>query len=340
MRIEYQNDLCIHYPLFMHSSGIFTELYKAPEIGLLKTEGQQMGGRDYIKSDAFAAGIVVHDLLTNGKHAFLGKSNPETLMNMMKCDRTALQASPVDEFARNLIWSLTHKDPNKRITMEEALQSPFFFDDSTHIQFINVLNEYLIQMDDSKPHTKAIKSELNTTFFMLFLEPWKKLDFVLEKMLKRSKYTNSVVCFLRHNRNLLLHAAQHQELLVESFGKAHSDVELLQLILKSVPPFLIHLYWFAKRYLPHIELAQKFPDKCVQAYEEQMEAKKKELADKLPDLLSIIEEDAKAPKVDVDELKCMEVLLINMSRSFCILILGVPKKIVFWHFQYYQNYLG
>ena len=76
--------------------------------------------------------------------------------------------------------------------------------------------------------------------------------------------------------------------------------------------------------------------KCVQAYEEQMEAKKKQLGDKLPELLSIIEEDAKVPKVDVDELKCMEVLgVFALAGKIMIfpmkIILNANTPIVYQH---------
>ena len=310
------------------TSGVFTEIYKAPEIGATKAKGDQMGGLDYVKGDGYAAGLVVHDVLTDGKHAFEGKSDAETVTKMENDDRSTLIKSPIEEMARNIVWTLTHQNPKVRIPMEEVLNLPYFSDPNTHIQFINVLNETLIQMDDSKLETQRIKAKLNESFFMLFDKPWKTLKFVLPQMLKRSKYSNSVACFFRHNRNLLLHAAQHKELLEKEFGEAFSDVQLLQMILEEVPPYLIHLYWFAKRHLPHLALAKNLPEECALAYEEQMKAKEKELGARLAELRSIVDDEAKAPHVDVDELKMMQVrrFVSTFVKLILIMLFMTPGK--------------
>ena len=47
-------------------------LYQAPEIDRAKEAGLEVTAEDYLASDVFAAGIVAHELLTDGVHPFQG----------------------------------------------------------------------------------------------------------------------------------------------------------------------------------------------------------------------------------------------------------------------------
>ena len=241
-----------------------------------------MTADDYIFGDVFAAGIVTLELLTDGLHPFQGSRDILTMHNMEVGDRSTLLTSLIDEKARNLVWAMTQSNPEDRLGMEQARDSPYFQEDGEHIKTVIALNEELIQMDEAQEETKTLKKELEDSFFMLFESDWRKLPFVVPEILSKSRYSSSVACFLRYCRNMLVHCREHQEVLRKYFERSLKEVEVLGVILEHVPRFIVHWLWFAGRFLPDLLASQgaHFPMACVKAYEQQMEVLKEKLGTK------------------------------------------------------------
>ena len=192
---------------------------------------------------------------------------------MLRNNRDNLTQAKINELAKNIIWTMTQSEPEKRITMEEARAAPYFQDASAHILLLNAVNEAIIELNKS-PEGKKVTDKLNKTFFALFQVRWQEQDwpFVIAEVLKGSKYSDSLVSFLRYCRNLIAHNGQYKTILEAKFGKAPNPEELLKMILEKVQRAIIHLYWFAKRLLPQLSsYTDNFPEQCAEAYENLME---------------------------------------------------------------------
>ena len=260
------------------TAGMFTMLYLDPHLAKLMTEELMVSFMEYLNHDVFAIALVFYQILCKGKHLFQGSNNMETIAKMNQNDRTNLINAKIDELAKNAIWTMTQPNPQDRITMEQAKKVPYFDSKSDLIQGLFDLNEAMINMGKS-PRGKKIKEEFNKTFFMVLDCKWKDLPFVAPELLKNSKYSNSLSCYLRFVRNLLAHAGQNQATLKRHFRKRVTAEELLDKVQHSNPRTLVHGHWFAKEFFPDLPIARKFPQQCAKAYSEMMEMVRSRIGD-------------------------------------------------------------
>ena len=284
------------------TTNVFTQIYHDPNISQKKDDGESVVVDDYIAGDVFSAGLVGYEV-QYGKHMFKGKNDAYTTLNMLNNDRTNLANAPGCELAKNCFWTMTQPDPADRPSAQESENLPTLKAPGDHVQMLNEANETILTLGDSA-EDKAIKDALNWTFFMVFLFRWMELPFVFPTMLRRSKYSNNLTCFLRLCRNLLIHMGEYEEELKALFGKSPTQEELLEKMLESVPRLLIHFYWSTKKHFPHLPCVKDFPEQCVKAYEEYMEREKA----KIPNLEALYvivcpPEDATAA---VDEISIMQ----------------------------------
>ena len=304
------------------AAAIFTELYKAPDLTRAQKARIRVMARIYLGGDTYALAIVIYQLLTGGAHPFEGDNDIATLHNMMNNVRTILIGSPIDELAKNAIWTMTQPETSDRISLDQVLRLPYFQDPSDHIQAINALNEALIELNAGIEADRIIKDALNESFFMLFRCKWQSLPFVVPDVLRRSKYSDSVIDFFRFCRNLLVHAGQLKDLLEKHFGKSVSDLDLLEMILECVPRILVHAFWFAKSYIQHLKFAAEFPSQCVKAYEELMHHVRAEIGDQFEELQSAICGEAKRPTAGADQ----DEIMLELFQQSHHEIIQIVKK--------------
>ena len=276
------------------TSGVFTFRYLDPQIEKLKKEQRMASGRPssgssaaqaskinwkkYLGGDVYSGGCVIYEMLANGEYLYEGKSEAETMMKRLNNDRSNLFKSKIPELGKNLIHTMTQTEVEDRISAEEAEIHIFFYDENFHIQALKSINEALIGLDPLDPDTKRIKDAFNESFFLIFQDDWQKLPFIVPEILKHSKYSRMLDAFLRYCRNTMAHAEQHRESLQKHFGKEMSAVDFLKAMLIGAPFALIHFYWFAKKYLPHLPCAEKLPANCAKAHEERMEEAKNNIS--------------------------------------------------------------
>ena len=294
------------------SSVRLTPLYLDPHVSQKKDEGETVTAADYLAADVFSLGLVAYELLTS-THLFKGKTNRATLRNMEDNNRTNLFEATIDELFKNAIMAMTQENPEDRPTAEEITKEPCFWDENDHLQHFNAVNEAIIDLDDS-PESQAIKAAVNESFFMVFkklgkgkMEKWKKFPFVIDSILSRSKYNDTLIAFLRFCRNLVVHAGQHKDALEKHFGTTLSSEELLNEILKpdACPRLLIHLYWVAKchlAHLPQLKFLENFSSKSCNAYVQLMEVERKAIGEPaLSELYATLCQTPESPVTAVDE---------------------------------------
>ena len=255
------------------TTNVFTALYKDPVLDKLKTGDLLVLVICFLFGDIFSLGISVFEALT-GQHLFQGEDQLETMLKIRSNDRSILLKSDIDGLAKIMIYTMTQPDQQKRITSEEVESHIFFHDDNSHVQALNAVNEALIDLDDS-PASKAIKEVLNKSFYMVFQEEWKTLDFVVPETLRSSKYSGSLESMLRYSRNMMQHTEQHKVNLEKHYGVSEvSGAVVLQQMQKSTQFGLPHFYWFGQR---HLGLDFGIPENCLLAYEELMEEERKKI---------------------------------------------------------------
>ena len=260
------------------TAGMFTMLYLDPHLAKLMTQELMVSFMEYVNHDVFAIALVFYQILCKGEHLFQGSNNMETISKMNQNDRTNLINAKIDELAKNAIWTMTQPNPRDRITMEQAKKIPYFDSKSDLIQGLFDLNEAMINMGRSTK-AKNMKEEFNKTFFMVLDCKWKELPFVAPELLKNSKYSDSLSCYLRFVRNLLAHAGQNQVALKKHFRTGVTAEDLLDKVQHSNPRTLVHCHWFAKEFFPDLPMARKLPQQCAKAYSDMMEMVRSEIGD-------------------------------------------------------------
>ena len=251
---------------------IFTPLYLDPCLRKKKQDPEkrkQVTVDDYQMHDVFGAAATAYEVIGSGEHLYQGEIEEATIFNMWRNNRDMLTEASIDELGKNLFWTMTQSEPELRVTMDQAKACPYFQDASVHIQLLFAVNEAIIEISKSKL-PKDVIAKLNATFYALFQVKWQDQDwpFIIGEVLKGSKYTDTLDSFFRYCRNLIAHTGQHITILETKFGKVPTGVELLEMILEKVPRTLIHLYWFAKCYLPQLSsLTNHFPEQCAKAYD-------------------------------------------------------------------------
>ena len=251
------------------TTGAFTAIYLAPEIMEAILRGKHLGASDYLAHDVFAVALVAFELRC-GFHLY-GADHVSIPHSIKTNSRAILIKANVDELFRNAIWAMTQPISIGRIPIEEAMKLPYFRSIQFHVDLVSAMSEYFIGLGNTKEARDILKA-FNRRFFMLFKKPWKKFTFVVEKLLKNSKYQDTPDGLLRFDRNLLMHAGQNSQVLEEHFRCPVSQEFLLERILEETPCQLIYLYWFAKQFLLHVpelsKFTDSFPKECAVAYEE------------------------------------------------------------------------
>ena len=283
----------------------FTEEYKDPNIDKRIKAGETVEVEDYLSADVWAAGLVAYEVLGDGTHLFLPVNEQSMLAMIHNGDHSNLDQIDMDELAKNLIYTLTQKRPEERITMKEAVLAPFFQDESHHIEALNQVIEALLQMNDSTS-SMEIKEAFNKSFYMVYQRKWKELPFVLPEALKNSKYSNSMEGYYLCCQNLVVHVGQHKDAFVKKYGKELEPREVLREILKETHRAIIHLFWFAKRYLPELPFLRNFPIQCALAYEQLMEREKQKIEGGFDLLYASVSAEPKQGDVTQDREMIME----------------------------------
>ena len=146
------------------TTGAFTELYMDPHLEEKKENKEEITIEDFVHHDLFGAGCAFYEMFDDGSHLFQGKNNTATMFYKENYDRTNLMKSQLKPFEKNLIYSLTHKDPCKRVSMADAKKSPFFQDDTAHFQALNEVSEAIIHLDPTVSESKELLTRSTRLF--------------------------------------------------------------------------------------------------------------------------------------------------------------------------------
>ena len=298
------------------TTGVFSKAYLDPYLDLKKSKGQRVNWLEYLRGDVYSGGCVLYEVLAGGEYLFQGESAMETMLKVLKNDRSNLIKSDINELGKNLIYTMTQKDQADRITAVEAENHIFFCDDNYHIQALKSINEAILALDPRDPESQRIKDVLNESFFMVFKDEWQKLPFVVPDVLSHSNYSSLLEAFLRYSRNTMAHAEQHKASLTKHFGSAIAGPDMLNKMLASAPRGLIHFNWFAKRYLKHLPCTERFPEKCAAAYEELMAEEKKNISGGWEAMYARVCPKPKAVTAPVDEHAALEEAFEQSCKEF------------------------
>ncbi|KAG9264510.1 serine/threonine-protein kinase/endoribonuclease ire-1-like isoform X1 [Astyanax mexicanus] len=115
-----------------------TQGWEAAEI--LDDENENEGNVEYKKSsDMQVAGMLVHYILSEGHHPF-GKGR-RIEQNIIDGKAELHQIILQDVEAKDLIEEMIHKDPKKRLTIGEAIDHPYFWDDARRDFFLRKVGD-------------------------------------------------------------------------------------------------------------------------------------------------------------------------------------------------------
>ncbi|CAD8075849.1 unnamed protein product [Paramecium primaurelia] len=101
--------------------------YMAPEIVNMKKEDQKPWTS---LCDIFSLGVVFYKILSKGINCFQGQTSDQIVANNKKCqiDWSNVQQFNYSDNCISLLKAMLAKDPEERISADQALQHPFFID--------------------------------------------------------------------------------------------------------------------------------------------------------------------------------------------------------------------
>ena len=162
------------------------------------------GGRQSKKVDIFSLGCVIFYILTNGEHPFGDKIGRESnIMNGNACDLQKLSSNNPE--AAHLVSSMISKNPEDRMTCEQVLAHPLFWDIPKKLSFLKDLSDVL---EADKNSLVCVKINIKS---QKVCKNWdKSISFqLIENMGHYRKYDfNSVVDLMRLIRNKSNHYNQ------------------------------------------------------------------------------------------------------------------------------------
>ena len=133
-----QDGLCRVKICDFGTSAIFKKGEKQKEvIGTLCYMAPEVLNEDYNqKCDLWSCGVIMYFLLT-GKMPFIGKDSDQTMEKILLYSYNTKALSKYNRYTKDLLSKLLEKDPNKRISAEQALNHKVFNKNKTK----EILNE-------------------------------------------------------------------------------------------------------------------------------------------------------------------------------------------------------
>ena len=202
------------------------------------------------QSDVFACGLILHYLLTNGRHPFESGTIDDprsigywsTVQQSIMSDSKTLNANLPHE-AKDLLLQVLTARKDDRPKASEAIKHPFFWSDTKKIHFLSaVANQKEIGTFGTHPPS-PVEQEIENKFGPLFsASPWDTLFPAIHTEMTssrrgRSYVTTSSVHLLRFIRNSYAHVSDpsrptgFQTTLLKDF-----------VFLKKVPSLLMIVY--------------------------------------------------------------------------------------------------
>ena len=187
-----------------------TRCWMAPELISMKSNEHTQ------QSDIFSLGLVLHYLLTMGKHPFVtGSEEPAHVIERRMVDSQIRLNRDLDPEARSFLQQLLNQDPSKRPPAKYLRQHPFLWSERKKIEFLKAVGEQPEVVQPSKYPTSALEQPLQatTTGKQLSLPnsvPWNRhfpeLFEHMRKPNRKKRYrTTKVIDFLRFIRNAYSH---------------------------------------------------------------------------------------------------------------------------------------
>ena len=184
-----------------------TRCWKAPELVSMKS-------REHTKqSDIFSLGLVLHYLLTLGKHPFaIGNEEPAYVIERRIVDSEIQFGRGLDREARSFLQQVLNQNPSKRPPAQCMHQHPFLWNDGKKTEFLKAVGAQPEAVNPSKD--SKLEWALQETAFGKHLQtfPWNRCVPELLRNSKRKKYKkNKVIDLLRFIRNVYAHLDERSE---------------------------------------------------------------------------------------------------------------------------------
>jgi serine/threonine protein kinase len=187
-----------------------TRCWMAPELISMKSNEHTQ------QSDIFSLGLVLHYLLTMGKHPFVtGSEEPAHVIERRMVDSQIRLNRDLDPEARSFLQQLLNQDPSKRPPAKYLRQHPFLWSERKKIEFLKAVGEQPEVVQPSKYPTSALEQPLQatTTGKQLSLPnsvPWNRhfpelFEHMRTPNRKKRYRTTKVIDFLRFIRNAYSH---------------------------------------------------------------------------------------------------------------------------------------
>ncbi|XP_028406570.1 serine/threonine-protein kinase/endoribonuclease IRE1-like [Dendronephthya gigantea] len=192
-----------------------TRCWMAPEL-------VSMTSREHTEqSDIFSLGLVLHYLLTLGKHPFATRNDePPYLIERKIVDMQISLDLALGPEAISLFKNLLTKDPSKRIPAAYLKQHPFLWSESKKTEFLKAVGD---QPEAVNPFNSAIERSLQMTNIgqRVTINSWERsIQLLYAEMMRTCKFkkyrTDKVIDLLRFIRNAYAHK-QERSLQIQKY---------------------------------------------------------------------------------------------------------------------------
>ena len=184
-----------------------TRCWMAPELISMKS-------REHTEqSDIFSLGLVLHFLLTLGKHPFaIRNEEPAHVIERRIVDSEIQFGRGLDREAISFLQQVLNQNPSKRLPAQYMHQHPFLWNDGKKTEFLKAVGAQSEAANPSKDPN--LEQALQATAFGKHLKtfPWNLRVPELLRNSKRKKYKkNKVIDLLRFIRNVYAHLDERSE---------------------------------------------------------------------------------------------------------------------------------
>ncbi|CAB3999420.1 serine threonine- kinase endoribonuclease IRE1-like [Paramuricea clavata] len=182
-----------------------TRCWMAPELISMKSREHTL------QSDVFSLGLVLHYLLTLGKHPFATESEePAHVIERRIVDMQIQLDRALNPEATNFLQYLLNQDPSKRPPAKVLLHHPFLWSEKKKIEFLKAVGDQPEAAVPTNYRNYPLEQRLQTTSIGRNGSAWNlRMNALFAEITtawKQKKYrTNKVIDLLRFIRNAYVH---------------------------------------------------------------------------------------------------------------------------------------
>ena len=188
-----------------------TRCWMAPELISMKSREHTT------HSDIFSLGLVLHYLLTWGKHPFAtGREEPAHVIESKIVDSKIQIHQALHPEAIRFLQILLHKDPSKRLSAKVLDKRPFLWSERKKIEFLKAVGDQREAANPTKYPNSPLEQYLQETDIGKNVYVWNVVNPQMKALfaeMKQIKYrTDKVIDLLRFIRNAYAHQQERTPL--------------------------------------------------------------------------------------------------------------------------------